>query len=100
MLEIYKIFGRDWAHTHDFSDIMAIELFNSESYGTSISKHNGYALGKSWLNVNVAMWKADFERGYLFKEELYRDGKFPRWWLDTVLANMHPLSWSKTAYGL
>lgn len=95
MCEVYEIFANDWRSTHLFTDEMKIELFNHESYGTPVSKLNGYALGKSWLNVNVSMWKEDFERGYLFKQELYQDGKFPHWWLDSILVNMHPLNWSK-----
>lgn len=100
MAEVYRSFGRDWAQTHSFSDEMLIELFNAESYGTPISKLNGFALGKSWLNVNVAMWKEDLEKGTLFKEELYRDGAFPHWWLDSVLSKMHPLGWSKELFNI
>lgn len=96
MSEVYRRFGRDWAHTHDFSDEMLVELYNSESYGGPVSPLNGFALGKKWLNVCVAMWKEDLEKGYLFKEELYKD--FPHWWLDSVLKDMHPLGWSKNNY--
>jgi hypothetical protein len=68
----------------DFSDQALIELFNHESYGTPLSPNNGYALGKKWLNVHVAMWKEDIRDGFLFKKELYDDPKFPHWWLDSI----------------
>lgn len=97
MSEVYRTFGKDWAHTHDFTDVSLVELYNSESFGTQVSPLNGFALGKKWLNVCVAMWKEDLEKGYLFKEELYQEG-FPHWWLDSVLKDLHPLSWSKENY--
>lgn len=82
--EIYKIFSTQWESLFDFSDAMLIELFNHESYGMPISKNNGYALGKKWMDVHVAMWKEDIANGLLFKFELYEDEKFPRWWLDQI----------------
>lgn len=100
MCEVYQLFAKDWRSTHSFTDEMRIELFNHESHGLPVSKLNGFALGKSWLNVNVAMWKEDFERGYLFKEELYRDEQFPHWWLDSVLQNLHPVGWSKARFNI
>jgi hypothetical protein len=33
MSEVYRIFAADWAHLHDFSDEMLIELYNAESFG-------------------------------------------------------------------
>lgn len=95
MCEVYEIFSKDWKSTHSFADEMKLELYNHESFGTAVSKLNGYALGKTWLNVNVAMWKEDFIKGYLFKQELYDDPTFPHWWLDSVLANMHPRGFCK-----
>lgn len=63
---------------------MKVELFNSESCGTPVSDNNGYALGKKWMNVTIAMWKEDIKHGLLFKEELYEDGNYPHWWLDSI----------------
>lgn len=60
-------------------------MYVSETFGGKPSKKNGYALGKSWLGVNVAMWKEDIARGHLPKSELYEDERFPHWWLDRVL---------------
>jgi hypothetical protein len=84
MCEVYRIFSKHWEHMLDFSDQALIELFNHESYGTPISEHNGYALGKKWLNVHVTIWKEDIRDGFLFKKELYDDPKFPHWWLDSI----------------
>lgn len=84
MTELYRIFAKDWEHLMDFSDEMLIELYNGESFGTPISSKNGFALGKKWLNVNVAMWKEDIEKGLFRASELYNDPKYPHWWLDQV----------------
>ena len=78
------IFARPWSDGHDFTDEAKVELFNHESYGTPLTPHNGYALGKKWLNVQVAMWFEDMANGLLFKHELYEDPLFPHWWLDSV----------------
>jgi hypothetical protein len=63
---------------------MMLEMYNFDTYGTPISPNNGYLLGKRWCSVNIAMWKEDIEKGYLFKKELYEDGKYPHWWLDSI----------------
>lgn len=84
MSEIYKMFARDWEQFHDFNDEALLELYNSESYGGPVSQKNGFALGKKWLSVNVAMWKEDIDKGLLHVRELYEDPKFPHWWLDSV----------------
>lgn len=84
MAEIYKVFGTGWTDYHLFSDDKLIELFNHESYGTPVSSNNGFALGKSWLNVNVSMWLEDASKGHLCRAELYNDEKFPHWWLDSI----------------
>ena len=88
MAEVYRIFSKDWSHVLDYSDSMMIELYNAESYGCSVSKDNGYSVGKTYLNVHVKMWKEDIEKGLLHKRELYEDGSFPHWWLDSVLKNI------------
>lgn len=84
MAEVYRIFATDWAHLHDFSDEMLIELFNAESFGSEVSPKNGFACGKKWLNVNVAMWKEDIALGLFRASELYADPKYPTWWLDQL----------------
>lgn len=85
MAEVYRHFGRDWKSCCDFSDQAMIEMFNHESYGTSLSSNNGFAVGKKWLNVTVSMWREDLKRGDLFIWELYDDPNLPDWWLDSVL---------------
>lgn len=89
MCEIYKIFSHDFEHLCDYSDQSKIDLFNHEAYGEKIKSNNGYALGKKWLNVQVKMWKEDIQNGILFKHELYNDGKFPHWWLDSIFKKMN-----------
>lgn len=89
MCEVYKHFSCDWASCLDYSDNSMLELFLSESYGdVSCKPDNGYYVGKKMLNVNVAMWKEDIEKGLLFKFELYNDSGLPNWWLDKVLKNI------------
>ncbi len=84
MCDIYVLFAKDWEQCCEFSDDMMLELFYSESYGDPVSPHNGYYVGKKWLNVTVAMWKEDIQKGCLTRHELY-DDHFPDWWLDKVL---------------
>jgi hypothetical protein len=86
MSEVYKIFSRQWEHVLDYSEESLVEMFNYESHGTDITnrQRNGYYVGKQWLNVHIEMWKEDFEKGYLRKQELYDDPTFPNWWLDSV----------------
>lgn len=86
--ELYKQFAIKWSHL-DFSEEALLEQYLSESYGdVIISENNGYAVGKKWLNVTVAMWKEDISKGLLFKHELYKDPTLPDWWLDSVLKGM------------
>ena len=68
-----------------------VDFYNHESIGTELPKNNGYAVGKSWSDVQVAMWREDLENGTIFKWELYADGRFPVWWLDNVLNNFTPI---------
>jgi len=83
MCEIHKRFAQDWKDCLDFSDEAIIEAFNGESYGSPVSKFNGFYQGKKWAGVMVTMWKEDIEKGLLTRKELYDD--FPSWWLDKVL---------------
>ena len=84
MSEVYRIFSRSWDHVLDYSDTMLLELYNSESYGTRVSSNNGFSVGKTYLNVHEKMWKEDIKLGLLRKQELYEDGLFPHWWLDSI----------------
>lgn len=91
MCEVYRLFAQDWASCSTFTDDDIIELYNHESYGSPLRQHepgkpgNGFALGKRWLDVTLAMWLEDIRDGILRRSELYEDGKFPHWWLDRVL---------------
>ncbi|RWZ87216.1 MAG: hypothetical protein EO766_11855 [Hydrotalea sp. AMD] len=86
MCEVYRLFAKDWEQCCDFSEEMMVELFYSESYGEEVSPNNGFYVGKRYLNLNVAMWKEDIQKGLLFKHELYED-HYPHWWLDKILRN-------------
>ncbi len=88
MSELYLLFGSDKGSL-DFSDEALLSLYNHESYGTSLSPKNGFAVGKQYLNLQVTMWREDLRRGWLFKHELYEDGRFPAWWLDSVLSGLY-----------
>lgn len=83
--DIYRVFGEGFTQDHTFTDQDLVDLFNNESYGTLLRPKNGFALGKKWMNVTIAMWNEDISSGILRKAELYEDGKFPHWWLDNVL---------------
>lgn len=89
MCEIYKIFSSDWAHILDYSEESILELFISESYGGKTSPKNGFAIGKKYLSVTVDMWRQDLLDGILFKYELYEDGRFPHWWLDSIFKSLY-----------
>lgn len=88
MSEIYRVFGSGFSGL-DYDDAALLSLYNHESYGTELSKNNGFAVGKKYLNVQVAMWKEDLQRCWISKSELYEDGKYPSWWLDSVLENLY-----------
>lgn len=121
MCEIYRIFADDYC---DFSDNAKQEMYDFETFGKgSISidgfntigkKSNGFAVGKKWLNVTVAMWMDELsmfkweedpngkythkETGKLYNfvenriyigwyntiKRLYSDPMFPHWWLNKV----------------
>ena len=88
MCELYRLFSKDWEHLVNYSEEMMIEMYNSETHGTKVSPNNGFLLGKQWLNVQVEMWKEDIQKGLLFKRELYDDGRYPKWWLDSIFKRM------------
>lgn len=86
MCEVYRIFSKEWSHTHDFSDNAMVELFNHESYGTKLSEKNGFALGKKWMNVTVPLGKKIFKLDYFSKlnyimTQLFLNGGLNRFFL-------------------
>lgn len=87
MSELYRIFARGYSDL-DFSDDALLSLYNHESYGLALSPRNGFAVGKQYLNVQVAMWRDDIRSGIIAKFELYEDERFPHAWLDSVLGNI------------
>jgi hypothetical protein len=89
MSELYRHFGSPMASSLDFSDEALISLYNAESYGTSCSLNNGFAIGKKFLNLQVTAWQEMLREGTLAKFELYEDPAFPHEWLDSVLKNTY-----------
>jgi hypothetical protein len=85
MSKLYIFFSKDYKDFLDYSEENKLELFLSESYGDVLCKHNnGYYWGKKWLNVNVAMWKEDINKGLLTKIELFEDPLIPNEWLHQI----------------
>lgn len=81
MADIYARFADDWPHA-DFSEEAAIAMYKREN-GTPLpqtEKVNGFALGKKWMEVTLAMWREDIPDGLLFVRELLDDG-YPEWFL-------------------
>lgn len=89
MSELYRYFAVSMSSKLDFSDVALLSLYNHESYGTSLSPNNGFAVGKQYLNLQVTMWREDLRRGWLAKHELHEDPIFPHWWLDSVLKGVY-----------
>lgn len=113
MLPVYKLFAEPWASSCDFSDEAALALYHYESKGEGNlaidvfnKTHNGFMVGKKWLNVQVSSWIQDcslwvikedspepvenrpYEGWYTVLHRLYADPKFPHWWLDEVFAKV------------
>lgn len=74
----YAKFADQWKSILDFSDKALEECFLWESNGKPLSNPalNGYAIGKGWLDVNIAMWKEDIAKGLLQAWELEEYEKF------------------------
>lgn len=65
-----------------------LDLYNHESYGTSINSKNGFSEGKKWMSVIVSMWLEDIALGNLMLFELYEDPELPDWWLDSIFSSI------------
>lgn len=83
MADMYKRFAAGHQGA-DFGEEAALTMFLHESTGTPLPdpKSNGYALGKKWMDVTVAMWKEDILLGNLFAFELIDD--YPDWFLERI----------------
>ena len=74
----------------DFSDAAASEMFLFETTGIgdlkiclfNAGKLNGYVVGKHWMDVTLALWLEDLQRGVLFIDELYTEYPEWHWWLN------------------
>ncbi|MCP5019644.1 MAG: hypothetical protein GY938_30825 [Ketobacter sp.] len=81
MATMYKRFAQDWPRA-DFSDAAAVAMYNREN-GSPLpqtERTNGYALGKKWMEVTLAMWREDIAIDLLSIQELL-DDDFPEWFL-------------------
>lgn len=67
---LYKKFASDWESVLNFDNKSLEECFMWETHGKPTNKNNGYVVGKSWLDVNLAMWREDLKLGLLELEEL------------------------------
>ena len=69
----------------NFNDEAAAAMFAWESKGVPMTNEgvNGFALGKKWMDVTVAMWKEDIPKELLHVNELLADG-YPEWFLKRV----------------
>jgi len=91
---IYQYFAGE-SEVLDFSDDAAVAMFLWESRGEGDlrlglfqqtgDKYNGYAVGKHWMDVTVAMWNTDIRERILCRYELYEEFPDWHWWLDRVL---------------
>lgn len=70
--EVYAKFAEQWKSVLDFSEEALEECFLWESNGKQLTspQSNGFAVGKGWMDVNIAMWKEDIQNGLLFQWEL------------------------------
>ena len=91
MSGLYRLFGEPMSSKLDFSDTALLSLYNHESYGTSLSPDNGFAVGKKYLNLQVTSWRGAIRLGIIAKFELYEDPMFAQyhWWLDSVLKDLY-----------
>lgn len=82
--EIYRRFAVDYPAA-DFGEDAALAMYLHESTGAPLPdpKTNGYALGKKWMDVTVAGWKAEIPQLGLLVSELQADG-YPDWFLERV----------------
>jgi len=75
--DAYKYYASDF--NADFSEEARIAFYNFETFGQPTIKYNqqyngqynGYAVGKHWLDVNLAMYREDIAIGNLTKHEIY-----------------------------
>lgn len=90
MAEVYKTFSAEYVGTKDYSDEALVAMYLFESFGEdTVNKiTNAFFIGKQWMDLTLKMWVEDIEQGYLFKFELYKDPKYPSWFLDRVIGDI------------
>ena len=98
MADMYKLFTMDQESIYDYSEEAALEMYLYESTGKpkiiysqkrENGLHNGYAVGKHWMDVTIAMWLEDIdsseEMKFVVLFELFSDPNLPTWFLKKVL---------------
>lgn len=88
MAAVYRLFVERTGL--DFSENAADAMYAFESSGLPLADWtaNGFAVGKHWMDVTLAMWRQNLRSGLLTKSELADDPRFPSWWLEKVLIGM------------
>lgn len=92
ILPIYQYFAGEHNNL-DFSEQAMLDMFLWETHGKGRLKIslfnknviNGFAIGKHWMDVTIAMWNEDIKSGLLRKHELYDEYPDWDWWLNKVL---------------
>ncbi len=84
--EAYRYFAKDFSGSADFSMNAQENMYSFETFGSprikysepdSTGMYNGYAIGKHWMDVTLAMWREDIHNGYLTKFEIINDDEIP-----------------------
>lgn len=106
MAKIYKIFAKDWIEICDFSEKSALEMYEYETLGKGniakgifpnpkSGKYNGYAVGKRWMDIMIKLWKEAHDEGLFPLRDLYKDKKYPHWWLDRIFGKKYSKRFNK-----
>lgn len=92
--EAYKFFANDFSGSADFSEQAKRDMYSYETFGAPVRKYNimyngqynGYAIGKHWMDVTLAMWREDIIAGNLTKFELFNDNEIPEFVKNIVVS--------------
>lgn len=84
--DCYLYFAKDFLQNSDTSHDALTDMYSFETFGKPRIKYsqlqnngmfNGYAIGKHWMDVTLAMWKEDVANGHLIKNEILSDQEIP-----------------------
>lgn len=69
-------------------DMYAFETFGTPRINYAVpdddGNYNGYAVGKHWMDVTLAMWHEDLKTGIITKFEIYSDDDVPDFIKDII----------------